>query len=161
MRTFSSLLKSKAVKIAISVAAAAFFTAAPAKAYWGPFDGGGRVTDYFDQVQAANAAGRGLEIAGVCASACTMKLGARHVCVYRDAELWFHAAHDNYGRVNDLGTRILLRQYPSRIRNWVLNHNAVASNDLTTMTGFEAIRLGVQDCEHPIRIHSRHRHHFA
>ena len=30
-----------------------------------------------------------------------------------------------------------------------MRNNAVASNNLTTMTGSEAIRLGVADCEHP------------
>ncbi len=69
------------------------------------------------------------------------------VCVYRHAELRFHAAHDGYGRTNDLGARILLRQYPWRIRNWELRYNALASNDPTTMSGIPAIRVGVADCE--------------
>ena len=78
MRNVAKLSKSRAVVVAMSLAAASVFAAAPAEASWGPFDGGGRVTDYFDQVSQANSSGSTVEIAGVCASACTMKLGARH-----------------------------------------------------------------------------------
>jgi len=149
---------------AAAFAAASLFLAAPANAFSGGFDGGGRVLDYLDQVSAANAGGYRVEIAGTCASACTMKLGARNACVYRSAELLFHAAHDDYGRVNSLGTRILMRQYPAAIRSWVVRHNAVASTALTSMSGAQAIALGVQDCEHPratVAQHRSYRHHYA
>jgi hypothetical protein len=140
----------------IEIASTAFIIIAvatgPARAYSGNFDGGGRIADYFDEVASANAAGTAVEISGVCASACTMKLHVRHVCVYRDAELWFHAAHNSYGGINPLGTRILLAHYPSRIRGWVQSHGAVASSEFTRMSGAEAIELGIADCG---RTHAR------
>jgi hypothetical protein len=137
---------SSAKMIAAGVLAACAL-ATPAQAGWsGGFDRGGYVSDYFGQVASANARGETIEISGTCASACTMKLGARRVCVHRDAELWFHAAHNNGGGLNTLGTRIMLRQYPARIRHWVMSHGAVASSNFTTMSGATAIALGVRDC---------------
>jgi hypothetical protein len=154
----------------IGVVAASIFAAAPAKAdrsrleiaphgygfasvggwtggFGSGFDGGGRVSDYFDQVASADAAGVTIEISGTCASACTMKLGARRVCVHRDAELWFHAAHDANGGFNSLGTRIMMRQYPAGIRAWAARAGALASNDFTTLSGAQAIALGIADCD--------------
>ncbi|MBB4200846.1 hypothetical protein CCR94_16045 [Rhodoblastus sphagnicola] len=169
MRILSFSYKAPALKLASIAAVSVLFAVAPARAYWESFDGGGEVLDYMEQVHSANARGARIEIAGVCASACTMKLGVRNACVYRDAQLWFHAAHGGDGRVNSLGTRILLNHYPSAIRAWVMRHNAVASNDLTTMSGSTAISLGVQDCEHPRSVSGRyalrghhlgHRHHW-
>ena len=120
-----------------------------AHAFMGPFDGGGRVGDYLDFVAAANARGERVEIAGVCASACTMKLGARGACVYGDAELWFHAARNPDGRVNPLATLIMLQEYPRGVRAWAKARGALDTTAITAMSGVEAIALGVADCERP------------
>jgi hypothetical protein len=118
-----------------------------AQAFVGSFDGGGRVGDYLDRVAAANASGERVEIAGVCASACTMKLGARGACVYGDSQLWFHAARNADGRVNPLATLIMLQQYPRGVRAWATARGALTSLAMTRMSGVEAIALGVPDCE--------------
>ncbi len=120
---------------------------APAALAWGPFDGGGRVGDYLDLVSAANASGARVEIAGVCASACTMKLGARSACIHADAQLWFHAARSPDGRVNALATQIMTQEYPLRIRAWAASSGALRSTEFTTMSGAQAIALGVRDCD--------------
>ena len=112
----------------------------------GSFDGGGYVSDYFDLVASANERGSHVAISGTCASACTMKLGIRHVCVQRDASLWFHAAHNSDGSINSLGTRIMMRQYPRGIRRWVRHHRALSTKNITAMSGSVAIALGVREC---------------
>ena len=88
-----------------------------ANAHAAEFDGGGRIGDYLELVAAREDTTR-IEIAGVCASACTIKLGAHHACVRADARLLFHAARDADGRVDRLATLMMLHEYPPRIRAW-------------------------------------------
>jgi hypothetical protein len=110
------------------------------------FDGGGRIGNYLELVAAREDTTR-IEIAGVCASACTIKLGARHACVRADARLLFHAARDADGRVDRLATLMMLHEYPSRIRAWAQRRGALESQDFTAMSGAEAIALGVANCD--------------
>ena len=110
------------------------------------FDGGGRVGDYLDLVAATDSGAGRLEIAGVCASACTLKLGARGACVHADARLLFHAARNADGRIDRLGTLMMLHEYPARVRAWARRRGALESQDFTAMSGQEAIALGVPDC---------------
>jgi hypothetical protein len=110
------------------------------------FDGGGRIGDYLQLVAAREYTTR-IEITGVCASACTIKLGARHACVHADARLLFHAARDADGRVDRLATLMMLHEYPARIRAWAKRRSALDSQDFTAMTGAEAIALGVANCD--------------
>ena len=110
-----------------------------------PFDGGGSVVDYYGNAQAANSSARRTVIAGVCASACTMKLGIRNACVEPDATLLFHQASYN-GFRSELGTRIMLNAYPARIRHWVMSAGALNSSFLTELSGRQAISMGVRAC---------------
>jgi len=110
-----------------------------------PFDGGGNVQSYFANVHAANYSPRRTVIAGVCASACTMKLGIRNACVEPDATLLFHQASFN-GFRSELGTRVMLYAYPLAVRHWVLRTGALSSSALTELSGREAIGLGVRAC---------------
>ena len=110
-----------------------------------PFDGGGSVVEYYGNAHAANSSARRTVIAGVCASACTMKLGIRNACVKPDATLLFHQASYN-GLRSELGTRIMLDAYPSRIRHWVLRTGALNSSSLTELSGNQAIAMGVRAC---------------
>ena len=106
------------------------------------FDGGGNVFDYYGR--ARYSLGRTV-IAGVCASACTMKLGSRNACVEPDATLLFHQASYN-GYRSELATRVMLYAYPSRIRSWVLRTGALNSSSLTELSGRQAIDMGVRAC---------------
>ncbi len=117
----------------------------PARA-WESFDGGGVVGDYLAFVDQANATGAHVEIAGVCASACTMKLGVRRACVHPDAQLWFHAARNSDGRINALATLIMMEKYPSRVRSWAASSGALSSSQFTVLSGAQAIALGVRAC---------------
>jgi hypothetical protein len=71
-------------------------------------------------------------IDGVCASACTMKLGGRNACAEPDGTLLFHQASYNSLR-SELATRVMLYSYPSRIRQWVLRTDALNSSALTEL----------------------------
>ena len=117
----------------------------PASVMAGVYDGGGRIADYLDP-NAARSRDR-LEIAGVCASACTIKLGARNACVHADARLLFHAARDTDGRFDRLATLMMLQEYPRQIRDWAKSHGALDSQAFTAMSGSVAIALGVPDCD--------------
>ena len=111
----------------------------------GSFDPGGNVSDYYYSVQAHSHAAYQTPINGVCASACTMKLGARNVCIYPDAILMFHQA-DAGGRRSDVGTLVLLASYPRAIRLWVARNDALGSARVTQLSGRQAIALGIPEC---------------
>jgi len=108
-------------------------------------DGGGNVLDYYETVRSANYSRRPLPIEGYCASACTMKLGARTACVSPNATLRFHSA-SSYGARSWGGNTLMMSLYPPRIRAWVMRHNALDSLSFTDMSGSEAIALGVKAC---------------
>ena len=110
-----------------------------------PRDGGGNVFDYYVRALAANYASRVTIIAGVCASACTMKLGIQTVCVEPDATLLFHEA--TYSGVHsELGTRLMLSSYPPRIRQWALRAGALDGSSPTPLSGRQAIAMGMRSC---------------
>jgi len=144
-----ALLASAAKLLSLALAVVSALAGSSAQAFVGSFDGGGRVGDYLALVAAANASDERVEIAGVCASACTMKLGARRVCVYNDAQLWFHAPHNDDGRVNPLAILVMLQEYPRRVRAWARATGALDTTAVTAMSGIEAITLGVPACERP------------
>lgn len=135
---------------------AAGFVAAASRCDAKSFDGGGRLADYLDRVLSANASGERIEISGICASACTIELGARGVCIHGDAQLWFHAARYEDGRFNALGTRLMLAEYPRRIRAWALGSGALTSIRFVTMSGAQAIALGIAGCDATNTGHDRH-----
>jgi hypothetical protein len=61
-------------------------------------DHGGRIGDYLAKYQALRLSGERVAIDGICASACTMILGAlprNRICVTPQATLQFHAAWDS------------------------------------------------------------------
>ncbi|MDR3448870.1 MAG: hypothetical protein P4M15_03835 [Alphaproteobacteria bacterium] len=110
-----------------------------------PFDGGGNIFSYLSNARAANYSARRTVIAGVCASACTMKLSIRNACIEPDATLLFHQASYNGSR-SELATRVMLFAYPRKIRDWVLRSGALNSTALTELSGRSAIAMGVRSC---------------
>ncbi len=110
-----------------------------------PFDGGGSVVDYYGRAHALNRISRRTVIAGVCASACTMKLGIRNACIEPDAMLLFHQASYN-GFRSELGTRVMLYAYPQLIRHWVLQSGALNSSSFVSLSGRQAIAMGIRSC---------------
>jgi hypothetical protein len=89
-------------------------------------DRGGRIGTYVDKYQGLRSSGDTVIIDGLCASACTIVLGAvphDKICVTSHANLGFHAAWDfgANGRAvtNPEATQMLYSMYPSEIRRWI------------------------------------------
>ena len=89
-------------------------------------DRGGRIGTYVDKYQGLRTSGETVIIDGLCASACTIVLGAvphDRICVTSNANLGFHAAWDfgANGRAitNPEATQMLYSMYPSAVRHWI------------------------------------------
>jgi hypothetical protein len=89
-------------------------------------DRGGRIGTYVDKYQGLRTSGETVIIDGLCASACTIVLGAvahDKICVTSHANLGFHAAWDfgTNGRAvtNPEATQMLYSMYPSEVRRWI------------------------------------------
>ena len=89
-------------------------------------DRGGRIGTYVDKYQDLRSSGETVIIDGLCASACTIVLGAvphDKICVTSKANLGFHAAWDrgSNGRAvtNPEATQMLYSMYPTPIRRWI------------------------------------------
>jgi hypothetical protein len=89
-------------------------------------DRGGRIGTYVDRYQDLRSSGETVIIDGLCASACTIILGAvahDKICVTSHATLGFHAAWDfgANGRAitNTEATQMLYSMYPSPVRRWI------------------------------------------
>ena len=89
-------------------------------------DRGGRIGTYVDKYQDLRNSGETVIIDGLCASACTIVLGAiprDRICVTSHATLGFHAAWDfgaNGRAITNLeATQMLYSMYPSAVRRWI------------------------------------------
>jgi hypothetical protein len=89
-------------------------------------DRGGRIGTYVDKYQDLRSSGEDVIIDGLCASACTIVLGAvphDRICVTSKANLGFHAAWDfgSNGRAvtNPEATQMLYSMDPSQVRHWI------------------------------------------
>src|SRR5437868_6411268 len=89
-------------------------------------DRGGRIGTYVDRFQDLRNSGQSVIIDGLCASACTIVLGAvphDRICVTSHAALGFHAAWDfgANGRAvtNPEATQMLYSMYPSQVKRWI------------------------------------------
>lgn len=114
-------------------------------------DDGGVVGDYARAVMAAQHSGQRVEIAGECASACTMWLAA--ACVRPNARLGFHGPSSAvYGigmppEEHDRIAREMARFYPPAIALWFLSGPANQALGMTYISGQEAIKMGAKVCE--------------
>jgi hypothetical protein len=89
-------------------------------------DRGGNIGTYIDRYQGLRSSGETVIIDGLCASACTIVLGAvprERICVTSQAVLGFHAAWDSDARgravTNPGATQLLYSGYPSSVRRWI------------------------------------------
>lgn len=93
---------------------------------------------------------REVRIEGYCASACSMYLGARNVCVTRDATIGIHgpsffgmplpAAEFEYW------SKVIAGYYPPAIAEWFMETARYRTVGLYTLAGAEVIRHGVREC---------------
>ena len=98
-------------------------------------DRGGRIGTYVDKYQGLRSSGEAVIIDGLCASACTIVLGAiprDKICVTSHATLGFHAAWDfgANGRAitNPEATQMLYSMYPSQVRRWIAARGGLTSH---------------------------------
>jgi hypothetical protein len=89
-------------------------------------DRGGRIGTYVDKYQGLRSSGEMVVIDGLCASACTIVLGAvphDRICVTSNANLGFHAAWDmganGHAVTNPEATQMLYSMYPTQVRRWI------------------------------------------
>jgi hypothetical protein len=89
-------------------------------------DRGGRIGTYVDKYQDMRSSGQTVIIDGLCASACTIVLGAiphDKICVTSHATLGFHAAWDfgANGRAVTTAeaTQMLYSMYPAAVKHWI------------------------------------------
>jgi len=97
-------------------------------------DPGGRIITYVRKYEALRSSGETVIIDGMCASACTIVLGAlprERICATQRARLGFHAAWEfgQAGRpvTNPMATRMLLAMYPADVRNWIRRRGGLNS----------------------------------
>jgi len=100
-------------------------------------DRGGRIGTYVDKYQDLRQSGDTVIIDGLCASACTIVLGAiphDRICVTSHAMLGFHAAWDfgNNGRAvtNPEATQMLYAMYPSQVKRWITQRGGLTPHML-------------------------------
>jgi hypothetical protein len=89
-------------------------------------DPGGQIGSYITKFQRLRSSGQSVIIDGLCASACTIVLGAvppGKICVTARAALGFHAAYDFgiNGRTftNREATMMLYSMYPRPVQRWI------------------------------------------
>jgi hypothetical protein len=89
-------------------------------------DRGGRIGTYVDKYQEVRSSGEMVIIDGLCASACTIVLGAiphEKICVTSHASLGFHAAwdldEDGHAITNPEATHMLYSMYPPPVKKWI------------------------------------------
>ena len=125
-------------------------------------DRGGRIGTYVDKYQGLKSSGETVMIDGLCASACTIVLGAvshDKICVTSRANLGFHAAWDfgSGGRTitNTEATRMLYEMYPSTIRSWIAKRGGLKprmiflrGRELTSL--YRPCYMDAQASSHPV-----------
>jgi hypothetical protein len=113
-------------------------------------DDGGALAAYAEEARRLNARGERKIIDGDCASACTLFLSVRHVCVTRRARLWFHAPHVPGDAAPDaLGGLQMLAYYPPAVRAWAIRTHALESAEYSpdrSLSGEELTAMGVAAC---------------
>jgi hypothetical protein len=100
-------------------------------------DRGGRIGTYVDKYQDVRSSGEMVIIDGLCASACTIVLGAvphDKICVTSHASLGFHAAWDlddnGHAITNPEATHMLYSMYPPPVKRWINQRGGLTSRML-------------------------------
>lgn len=116
-------------------------------------DRGGRIGTYVDKYHGLRMSGQNVIIDGLCASACTMVLGAipsNRIFFTPRAVLGFHAAWDFGPRgravTNRDATNMLYSMYPPTVRRWIAARGGLTSKMLF-LSGKSLARMGFQRYE--------------
>ena len=110
-------------------------------------DRGGMIGSYVDKYEGLRSSGQVVMIDGLCASACTIVLGAiphDRICVTSKAALGFHAAFDLGIRGREItnrdATKALYLMYPSQVKRWISRRGGLTSR-MIVLRGSELMRL--------------------
>lgn len=109
------------------------------------YNPGGDVSSFAWAVERTNYP---IRIEGVCASACTMFLGAKDVCVTPWSRFMFHQAYTGTWprvRPSKVGTRIAESFYPKEVEAYVHGHIPAPPREWW-LSGATLISLGVRQC---------------
>ena len=114
-------------------------------------DRGGRIGAYVLKYQRLASSGESVIIDGLCASACTIVLGAlpwKRICVTPRAILGFHAAW-NQGRngrafIDPEATLMLYSTYPAPVRHWIARRGGLTPH-IIFLTG-KSLRAMYRSC---------------
>ncbi len=97
-------------------------------------DRGGRIGTYVDKYQTLRESKALVIIDGLCASACTIVLGAvphDKICITAGANFGFHAAWDfganGHAVTNPEATQLLYSMYPRPVRKWIAERGGLRS----------------------------------
>src|SRR4051794_38829326 len=138
-----------ALAVALCAVMSLMWTSAVCVARTG-YDAGGNIRAYAADVSRLNRTGAKKVISGVCASACTMYLGVKNMCIEPDAEVWFHAAHlPGEDRPDPLGSLQMLSYYPKKVRAWAIQVGALEKTEwdgANVLTGRQLIGMGLASC---------------
>jgi hypothetical protein len=95
-------------------------------------DPGGRIDKYLERFIKLRDSRERIIVDGICNSACTLLLGtipSSRICVTKRASLGFHAAwvfdDDDHPVRSPAWTRVLWRNYPPTIRNWITRNGGL------------------------------------
>jgi hypothetical protein len=109
---------------------------------------GGGFSDYDGTVYRFNQSGERFRIRGRCASACTLFLAIKNVCVERSARLMFHAGNSGHGGpISPLATAHMMSAYNSKLRSYLEAGGYMNTKQYHTISGREMIvRFGYRGC---------------
>jgi len=108
-------------------------------------DYGGNLRDYEIQLNLYILKNERVQIAGVCASACTLYVF--NGCVRPSARLLFHAPIDEYGVIRQEGLEVFKKYYPKDLWTWFMQNAAhLSGNQYAELSGAQAIALGARGC---------------
>lgn len=109
---------------------------------------GGSFSDYDGTVNQFNASGERFRIRGRCASACTLFLSIKNVCVEPSARLMFHAGNSGAGKTTSpLATAHMMSACNSRLRSYLDAGGYMNSRNFHTVSGSVIIsKFGYRGC---------------
>ena len=92
--------------------------------YYSHHDDGGWIPSYQETIARLDAQGKRVVLDGYCASACTMFLGAKNVCIMPDTQFEFHGTISADGKGKAYWDNELAKYYPPALRRWFYGSNA-------------------------------------
>lgn len=115
-------------------------------------DPGGDVASRVAQIEALRKSGERIEIAGWCASSCTLYLALPNACVRKGARLGFHGPQSQFYGIGlppaefERVSRVMAAHYPEQIRAWFMAEARHEILGVVKLTGRQVIAMGAREC---------------